>query len=220
MVEITSTAQDYLKMIWSATEWNSPPITVKALAERLGTSAATVSDTVKRLTAQGLLAHQPYQPIALTPEGERHALAMVRRHRLIEAFLVTSLGYSWDEVHDEAESLEHAVSDLMTDRIDALLGYPDHDPHGDPIPAKDGTVNYPVGATRLSNAAPGRYTILRVSDADSTRLAYFQLHGLVPGTRISVTRDDHANTVALSMSKGAPVTLAPPATHDLVLAPR
>lgn len=220
MAEITSTAQDYLKMIWSATEWNSPPITVKALAERLGTSAATVSDTVKRLTAQGLLVHEPYQPIALTPEGERHALAMVRRHRLIEAFLVTSLGYGWDEVHDEAERLEHAVSDLMTDRIDALLGHPVRDPHGDPIPAKDGTISYPVGATRLSFATPGRYTILRISDADSARLAYFQQHGLVPGERISMTRDDHANTVALTMPTGASVTLAPPSTNDIVLAPR
>jgi DtxR family Mn-dependent transcriptional regulator len=183
---ISSTAEDYLKAIWSATEWDGPPATIKALAERFGTTPATVSDTVKRLAAQGLVEHEPYRAIAITATGERLALNVVRRHRLIEAFLVTSLGYSWAEVHDEAENLEHSVSDLMIDRIDTLLGHPAADPHGDPIPAKDGTIAYAAGAIRLSDAGPGIYRVVRISDADADRLTWFLGHGIVPGALITV----------------------------------
>ena len=120
--ELTAVAQDYLKVIWSATEWGDPPITTKGLAARLGTTQANVSETVKRLAAQGLVTYESYRPVRLTARGERLAVAMVRRHRLIEAFLVGVLDYRWDEVHDEAEALEHAASDTLIDRIDALLG--------------------------------------------------------------------------------------------------
>ena len=130
---LSSVAQDYLKVIWSATEWGDPPITTKALAARLGTTPANVSETLRRLDSQGLVHYEPYRPARLSASGRRLALAMVRRHRLLEAFLAGMVGYSWDEVHDEAERLEHAVSDDFLDRIDALLGFPTHDPHGDPI---------------------------------------------------------------------------------------
>ena len=116
--DLTTPAQDYLKMIWSATEWSTTPITVSTMAERLGVSASTVSDGIRRLAKQGLLTHAPYGSIELTDTGRRHALAMVRRHRLVETFLVEVLQYGWDEVHDEAEVLEHAVSEKLTDRID------------------------------------------------------------------------------------------------------
>src|SRR6185312_9783623 len=141
--ELTNTAQDYLKVIWTATEWMPQPITVKQLAERMGVRAATVSDGIRRLAENGMLRHEPYGSIELTDAGRRHAIAMVRRHRLIETFLVETLGYGWDEVHDEAEVLEHAVSDTLVDRIDAKLGHPDRDPHGDPIPSVDGAVPTP-----------------------------------------------------------------------------
>lgn len=184
---ITPIAQDYLKAIWSATEWGGEPTTVKALAQRFGTTPAGVSDTIKRLTGLGLVAHQPYRAITLTEVGERLAIAMVRRHRLIEAFLVTSLGYRWDEVHDEAEALEHAASEMMIDRISALLGDPLCDPHGDPIPRPDGTVTYPVDALSLGAAPLGRYAITRISDVDPHRLGQFADLGLVPGALIDVT---------------------------------
>ncbi|HEY0217944.1 MAG TPA: metal-dependent transcriptional regulator, partial [Cellulomonas sp.] len=122
--DLTAVAQDYLKVIWSASEWSSAPVTTKMLADRLGVGASTVSETIRRLTDQGLVHHAPYAAIALTDEGARHAVQVVRRHRLIETFLVSELGYGWDEVHDEAEVLEHAVSDLMVERIDTRLGHP------------------------------------------------------------------------------------------------
>ncbi len=145
---------------------------------------------------------------------------MVRRHRLIKTFLVFQLGYSWAEVHDEAENLEHAVSDLMIDRIDNLLDHPSHDPHGDPIPTKSGTINYPCGAVRLSEAAPGSYTVTRVSDADSDRLVYFFEHGLTPGRPITVApADTHANTILVSLTEGTQLALAAPATDAVIVAP-
>lgn len=136
--DLTPTAQDYLKVIWSAVEWGEPPITTKGLAATFATTQANVSDTMRRLDAQGLLIYEPYKPVALTELGQRLAVQMVRRHRLIETFLSEALGYGPDEGHDDAERLEHAVSDKLLGRIDRLLGHPDTDPHGDPIPGDDG----------------------------------------------------------------------------------
>ncbi|MDN5767268.1 MAG: metal-dependent transcriptional regulator [Humibacillus sp.] len=188
--EITPVAQDYLKVIWSATEWGAPPIGTKELALRFGTTAANVSETVKRLAAQRLVEHQPYKPVVLTPRGTDLALAMVRRHRLVESFLVETLGYDWDEVHDEAERLEHAVSDTMIDRIDRLLGHPVADPHGDPIPAADGTVARPAGTVNLSEAGAGAFTVVRISDADPACLGRLLALEVLPGAAILVTHDD------------------------------
>ena len=123
------------------------------LATRLGVGASTVSETVRRLADSGLVTHQPYGAVELTADGERHALAVVRRHRLIETFLVEVLGYGWDEVHDEAEVLEHAVSDLFVERIAAQLGHPRRDPHGDPIPGADGSLDDPGGQRAVGRRA-------------------------------------------------------------------
>jgi DtxR family Mn-dependent transcriptional regulator len=184
---ITPVAQDYLKVIWSATEWGDPPITTGALAARFGTSAPAVSDTLRRLAGQGLLVYEPYRPVRLSRTGERLAVAMVRRHRLLETFLAQVLGYAWDEVHDEAERLEHAVSEAFLQRIDALLGHPTHDPHGDVIPAP-GSAATP-GLTRLlSQAGPGRYRVVRVSDADPEALARLSAAGVRPGAEVDAAR--------------------------------
>lgn len=139
----TPVAQDYLKVIWNAQEWGDGPATPTQLAERLGVAAPTVSETLRRLASAGWVEHRPYGSPTLTDEGRRIALAMVRRHRLIETWLVRELGYRWDEVHDEAEELEHAVSDRFVDRIAERLGQPERDPHGDPIPSVDGRVTRP-----------------------------------------------------------------------------
>ena len=126
--DLTTVAQDYLKVIWTAQEWSHEKVSTKMLAERIGVSASTASESIRKLADQGLVDHEKYGAVTLTDAGRRAALAMVRRHRLMETFLVQELGYSWDEVHDEAEVLEHAVSDRMLDRIDAKLGYPDPRP--------------------------------------------------------------------------------------------
>jgi DtxR family transcriptional regulator, Mn-dependent transcriptional regulator len=184
--QLTNTAQDYLKVIWAATEWAPTPITVKQLAERMGVRAATVSDGIRRLAEQGMLHHEPYGSIELTDAGRTHAIAMVRRHRLIETFLVQTLGYGWDEVHDEAEILEHAVSDTLIERIDEALGHPDRDPHGDPIPTAAGGAPRP-NALQLRNAAPGTaYRVARISDADPAVLRYLADKEIRLDTRLTV----------------------------------
>ncbi|MGN8246150.1 metal-dependent transcriptional regulator [Cellulomonas soli] len=170
--------QDYLKVVWSAREWSDRPVTTKMLATRLGVGASTVSETVRRLADAGLLTHEPYGAVELTERGRAHALVMVRRHRLVETFLVEVLGYGWDEVHDEAEVLEHAVSDLFVERLAARLGHPVRDPHGDPIPAPDGTIEVP-DAHPLWDVAPGEYAVARISDEDPGLLRYLDQVGLV-----------------------------------------
>lgn len=188
VAQLTPIAQDYLKVIWQAVEWGDPPITTKGLAARLGTTQANVSETVKRLAAQGLLTHEPYKPVVLTDVGEHLARLMVRRHRLIETFLTEVLGYGWEEVHDDAELLEHAVSDRFVTRLDALLGHPAHDPHGDPIPDATGAWSR-TDAPRLAEVEAGEYEVVRVSDADPGRLARLGAAGVVPGAVIRLDDD-------------------------------
>ena len=168
----SSSIEDYVKVIYSFTEWQDKPITSTQLAQRLGVANSSVSEMVRKLKDQGLVDHQPYSAITLTADGVRLALSMVRRHRLIETFLVRELGYRWDEVHDEAELLEHAVSDTFIERMAAKLGNPVRDPHGDPIPAADGSVRVPAAhrMSELDDGHTGRIT--RISDENPELLRY------------------------------------------------
>jgi DtxR family Mn-dependent transcriptional regulator len=168
----SSSIEDYVKVIYGFTEWQDKPITSSQLAQRLGVANSSVSEMVRKLKDQGLVDHKPYSAITLTDSGVRLALSMVRRHRLIETYLVQELGYSWDEVHDEAELLEHAVSDTFIERMAAKLGNPQRDPHGDPIPAADGTVLLPE-AHLLGELDPGHTgRITRISDENPDLLRY------------------------------------------------
>lgn len=185
--ELTASAQNYLKVVWASAEWSDAPITPSMIADRLGLRISTVSEGIRKLAAQGLLDHTPYGAVQLTSEGRAYALTMIRRHRLIETFLVNTLGYSWDEVHDEAEHLEHAVSDLMIERIDALLGFPDRDPHGDPIPQADGTVQMPTAAQLSLVPLPAEVTIERIADDDPELLQHFESLGITVGSVYSIT---------------------------------
>lgn len=186
VTDLSPSSQDYLKLIWSATEWSNNPISVSVMAERLGVRASTVSEGIKKLSGMGLVTHAPYRTIELTDAGREHAVAMVRRHRLLETFLVEVLGYGWDEVHDEAEVLEHAVSDKLIERMDRRLGYPTRDPHGDPIPTPDGNPHLPEGTQLSAAATGGTVAITRISDADPQMLRYFTELGLAPDTRLTV----------------------------------
>ncbi|MET4588826.1 metal-dependent transcriptional regulator [Arthrobacter sp. 754] len=168
----SSSIEDYVKVIYGFTEWQAKPITSSQLAQRLGVANSSVSEMVRKLKDQGLVDHKPYSAITLTPAGVRLALSMVRRHRLIETYLVQELGYSWDEVHDEAELLEHAVSDTFIERMATKLGNPQRDPHGDPIPSADGTVLLPPAhlLAELDEGHTGRIT--RISDENPDLLRY------------------------------------------------
>lgn len=199
--DITPVAQDYVKAIWNATEWGEPPITTSELAARFETSAPNVSETVRRLARQGLVTYAPYKPVVLTDEGRRLAIVMVRRHRLLETFLVNVLGYTWDEVHDDAERLEHAVTPRLMARIDGLLGHPEADPHGDPIPREDLTVPHPQDAARLDEAAPGTYQVVRINDDHTEVLQLLSDLAVRPGSHVLIA----ANGAALT-SAGLPLS--------------
>ncbi len=153
-------------MIHAHTEWQPEPITSSELAARLGVAPSSVTEMVKKLAEQGFVEHTPYRAVVLTEAGRAEALRMTRRHRLLETWLVREFGYGWDEVHDEAEVLEHAVSDRLLDAIAARLGNPERDPHGDPIPAPDGRMPTVRGDLLDDLPAGTRGRVVRISDRD------------------------------------------------------
>ncbi|MFT4219556.1 MAG: metal-dependent transcriptional regulator [Microbacterium sp.] len=206
--QLSTSTQNYLKAIWSLNEWSDAPVTPSTLAAKAGVKLSTASDAVRKLTEQGLLEHAPYGAVSLTAKGHAYAVAMVRRHRLIESFLVGVLGYRWDQVHDEAESLEHAVSDFMIDRIDEHLGHPTRDPHGDPIPNADGHIARP-DARLLSELEPGSTArIERISDADPGLLQFFADRGVGIGTVIDVRSGAPYSDAVEVTASGAKGTLS------------
>ena len=183
---ITRSVEDYLKAIYLL-QAKGQPASTSAIAELLELSAPSVSGMVKRLSDQGLIEHAPYKGVVLTASGRRVALRMLRRHRIIEAYLVGFLGYSWDTVHDEAERLEHAVSEVLIERMAAALGNPRFDPHGDPIPDQNGAMDELV-YTPLAEIPTGETAeIRRVATSQAERLRFLEHSGLTPGTKVTVT---------------------------------
>lgn len=181
----TRSQEDYLKALYHL-HGDSRPVPTRDLAQRLGISSPSVSEMVTRLTAQGLVVHDRYRGQQLTREGRKVALELVRHHRLLEMFLVQVLGYSWDEVHEEAERLEHVISERMEQRIFELLGRPELDPHGHAIPTLAGKVR-PVSERPLSECRAGERVIVQgVSDDDPGRLRELERRGLLPGTHVEV----------------------------------
>ena len=181
--------EDYLKAIFHLSGEGGAAGTT-AVAERLGVTAGSVTGMLKRLAEQGFIEHVPYYGARLTRTGTERAVATIRRHRIIEAFLVEVLGYAWDEVHEEAEALEHTASSRLVERMSDVLGAPEADPHGAPIPRADGSIDerhYPS----LAEIEVGACVVLRrVSDEDAEALRYLAGMGMLPGTRIEVL--DHA----------------------------
>jgi DtxR family transcriptional regulator, Mn-dependent transcriptional regulator len=182
----TRAQEDYLKALYQL-HGDQRPVPTRELAQRLGISSPSVSEMVARLTAQRLVEHDRYRGQQLTREGRKVALELVRHHRLLEMFLVQVLGYSWDEVHDEAERLEHVMSERMEQRIFELLGRPELDPHGHAIPSASGKVRS-LSERPLSECKAGEKVLVQgVSDEDAGRLRELERRGLMPGTRIEVT---------------------------------
>jgi DtxR family Mn-dependent transcriptional regulator len=175
---------DYVKAIWEVS--GSGSASTKEVAERLSISPPSVTNMFVRLQEMGLVEYERYRGASLTQRGHEEALRLVRRHRLIETFLLEHLGYSWEEVHEEAERLEHAVSDGFTERLAEFLDHPDHDPHGGPIPSADGSLA-PDDSFPLSEAAVGqRVRIFEVSDENSPTLDYLGERDLTPGRLLRV----------------------------------
>ena len=198
-------SDDYLKAIYHHTEWQDSPITPSQLAGVLGLAPSSVTEMVKKLAAQGLVTHRPYGPVSLTAAGHRRAAAVIRRHRLIETWLVREFAYAWDEVHDEAEVLEHALSDRLLEGIDARLGRPRFDPHGDAIPDAEGAVHREPFVL-LAEAPVGHSgRVLRVSDRDPELLRALVERGIDVGHELEVVSDDvvRADGVEMSLPAGA-----------------
>jgi DtxR family Mn-dependent transcriptional regulator len=182
----SSSVGDYLKAVFELAADSEDAASTKGVAARLSVSAASVSNMFARLQEMGLVEYERYRGATLTERGRREALRLVRRHRLIETFLLEHLGYDWQDVHAEAERLEHAVSDAFTDRLAELLGHPDHDPHGDPIPSAEGTLEVD-DSFPLSEAVSGStLRISKVRDEDAAMLDYFGDRNLVPGRLLTV----------------------------------
>ena len=181
----TSAVQDYAKAIY-ALERRHGEVSTNALAERLGVTPGSASGMVKRLGELGLVEHRPYHGVSLTDAGRRVALEVIRHHRLLELYLVESLGVPWDQVHAEAEVLEHVLSDELEELISAKLGNPTRDPHGDPIPTPDLTIE--EGATEsLQALEPGnRARFTRVSDSNPDMLRFLAERGIAPGDALEV----------------------------------
>lgn len=186
--EPSRAAEDYLKAIYKL-QGSTRSVSTSDLAGEMERSAASVTNMVKSLAKRGLLEHEPYYGVRLTSQGEESALRIIRRHRVIESFLIEKLGYTWDGVHREAERLEHAASEELIDRMAAAMGEPSHDPHGAPIPSPEGELTRrPV--TRLAEVPPDRPAIVReVSDDSAERLRRLGALGLFPGTRVVVAEE-------------------------------
>jgi len=210
---VASAIEDYVRAIYGHTEWQAEPITTSVLAARLGLAASSVTEMVKKLVVQGLVSHEPYGAVELTADGAALAVAVTRRHRLIETWLVGQMGYRWDEVHDEAEVLEHAISDRLLDALDAQLGFPVRDPHGDPIPAADGTVSRPE-AIRLGDAAEGhRGAVVRIRDRDPLLLRHLEAEGVLLDVGVQLSARG-ASTSRLIVA-GRELELATPALASI-----
>jgi DtxR family Mn-dependent transcriptional regulator len=183
---ISSAIEDYAKAIYALERRAGEAVTTNALAERLGVTPGSASGMVKRLAELGLVEHEPYRGVQLTDDGRRVALEVIRHHRLLELYLVQSLGVPWDRVHEEAEVLEHVLSEELEELIAAKLGNPTHDPHGDPIPTRDLTIEEePTQSLQsLQAGAAGRFT--RVSDSDPEMLRFLADRGISPGDSFEV----------------------------------
>jgi DtxR family transcriptional regulator, Mn-dependent transcriptional regulator len=218
----TPTVENYLKALYLQQQ-DLPPgqqVAMGKLAEALNVAPGTVTAMIKALADSGLVDYTPRSGTMLTQRGEMLALHVLRRHRLVELFLVSVLGLDWSEVHDEAEELEHAISDKVLSRIDALLGHPRTDPHGDPIPTARGKVQQEVLQTLAQTDAGSTVRIVRVLDQQAGFLQFLDRNNLMPGTSISVaSRDKLAAAVTVQPHEGDAITLGASAAEKILVEP-
>jgi DtxR family Mn-dependent transcriptional regulator len=217
----SSTVENYLKAIYAgvhALPVGHRLLPMGQLAAALGVAPGTATTMVKTLAESGLAEYEPYSGVTLTQAGERLAALVLRRHRLVELFLVNTMGFSWDEVHDEAERLEHAVSDRLIERIDEMLGRPEVDPHGDPIPNSEGTIKSQTLETLLTCPLRTPVTVTRVVDQDKAFLRFIENNHLKPGESIEVEdRDPASDSVRVRGRDDRPITIGTKAASKLLV---
>ena len=210
--------EDYIKAIYTAQN-AATHVTTQELAERMRVSAPAVSKMLKRLTQLRLALHTPYHGVKLSETGEKMALEIIRHHRLLERYLTEALGYSWEDVHAEAERLEHHISEEFEERIDALLGHPTTCPHGDPIPTRDGVIVATDDYALSQQNARAPLTIRRVRDTDATLLRHLKELGLLPGTAIEFVEQEPFGGAYLVRVGGKSVRVAPQAAQQIFVSP-
>lgn len=219
----TTTAQNYLKELYQLQQRSEDrtPTPLGMLAEAVGVTPGTATTMVKRFAEDGLMRYTPRRGARLTAKGEKLALGVLRRHRIVETFLVEHLGLDWAEVHEEAEVLEHAVSDKVLDRLDALLGHPTTDPHGSPIPPANGKMNR-VAMRPLSRCKSGQHvTVGRLLDTNPGFLKLAESLGLVPNATLHVVAvNEDADALTLRVGRRKPVTLGLAAADKIMTANR
>ena len=217
----SSTVENYLKAIYLGVATLADDerlLPMGQLATALGVAPGTATTMVKALSEAGLAHYEPYAGVALTPAGGKLAALVVRRHRVIEAFLVKVMGYGWDEVHDEAEHLEHVVSERLVDRMDEMVGRPEVDPHGDPIPDATGTVKLQDAQSLLSCPLGVPVTVMRVIDQDKDFLRFIEGHDLKPGEAIEVEdRNPAADSVRVRRKDDRRITIGTRAASKLLV---
>lgn len=217
--DVSAPVEDYLKAIYEL-ERGGVAVATTALAALLAVAPPSVTGMVRRLAGQGLLTHEPYHGVRLTPEGRLLALRTIRRHRVIEAYLAGALGYGWDEVHDEAERLEHAASDDLIDRMAAAIGEPSVDPHGAPIPSRDGAVEE-ERLLKLDDVKVGATVeVVRISDDDPDLLRYLDDLEIKPGSVVRVVeRAPFGGPITLKVG-GTVRAVGPALAHELCVRAR
>jgi len=205
----TIAVENYLKHVLLLSTREPELVPMGALAAALAVTPGTATTMVKALAEASLLRHLPHHGVSLTPSGRRLALNVLRKHRLVETFLVNILKMDWSTVHREAERLEHAISDEVLDRLDELLGHPQSDPHGDPIPSREGELRIQIYATLSSCVVGTSQRIVQITDQSENFLRFADQHGLPPGAVVRVTKRDHAaGVLTLRKPTGRSITLS------------
>ncbi len=214
----TSTEENYLKAIYHLSTGNQNSVLTSAIAGSLSTSAASVTDMIKKLSEKNMVEYERYHGVKITRKGEKVALSIIRRHRLWEVFLMDTLKFKWDEVHDLAEELEHVSSDELTKRLDAFLGFPKFDPHGDPIPDTNGKV-HSNGQVLLSEITKkGKYILSGVNDHSPSFLQYLEKKGLIPGSIFSIVEmDEFDNSMQIIFSNKKSIFISKEVSKNLLV---
>ena len=219
VTDLPERTQDYIKELFDHEERNGVdlPLALGDLAAALNQKLPTASEAVKRLAAKELVVHERYRGVTLTELGRDLSRQVARRHRLLETFLVETLGYTWDEVHDEADVLEHACTDRFIARLDAHLNHPTRDPHGDPIPRADGSTD-PLSARTLAEVTVGQKVIMeQVNDDDAELLRFLAAQNMRPGTEVELVQPPIAGLLHISVDGGEPFALAEVAAHEITV---
>ncbi len=213
---ITLTEENYIKSIYQLGRYGTMTVSTNGIAEALETKASSVTDMVKKLAEKGYANYKRYQGVSLTPEGKKIAADVVRKHRLWEVFLVEKLNFTWDEVHDIAEQLEHIKSEKLINELDKLLDYPTHDPHGDPIPDKNGDIKKTDKILLFNLAENAKGVCVGVKDTSSSFLKYLDKHKIALGSEITVvSREDFDDSMVIQINGTMTISISQAVANNL-----